>query len=88
MKGNVSASNPTGIVPAVSAQVVRTSQHQAATYQKAYDERKRPLRGLWVRNGRYYAQMTVEDPHKANVRMAWRLTSNANRYQWLSMQPR
>ena len=63
MKGNVSTSNPTGIVPAVSAQVVRTSQHQAPTYQKVCDERKRPLRGLWVRNGRYYAQMTVEDPH-------------------------
>ena len=63
MKGNVSTSNPTGIVPAVSAQVVRTSQHQAPTYQKACDERKRPLRGLWVRNGRFYAQMTVEDPH-------------------------
>ena len=48
MKGNVSASNPTGMVPAVSAQVVRTSQHRASAYQKAYDERKRPLRGLWV----------------------------------------
>jgi hypothetical protein len=62
MKGNVSASNPAGIIPTVSAQVVRTSQNQAATYQKVCDERKRPLLGLWVCNGRYYAQMTVEDP--------------------------
>ena len=27
------------------------------------DERKRPIRGLWVRNGRYYAQLTLEDEH-------------------------
>jgi hypothetical protein len=25
------------------------------------DQRKRPIRGLWERNGRYYAQITVED---------------------------
>jgi hypothetical protein len=25
------------------------------------DKRKRPIRGLWERNGRYYAQLTVED---------------------------
>jgi integrase len=30
---------------------------------KVRDERKRPIRGLWVRGGRYYAQITVEDPH-------------------------
>ena len=61
MKGNASASKATEIVRAVSAQVVRTSQHQATAYQKACDERKRPIRGLWVRNDRYYAQMTVKD---------------------------
>ncbi len=27
------------------------------------DARKRPIRGLWVRNDRYYAQITVEEPH-------------------------
>jgi integrase len=31
-------------------------------YQRVRDGRKRPIRGLWVRNGRYYAQMTVKDP--------------------------
>ncbi|MGP8200014.1 MAG: phage integrase SAM-like domain-containing protein [Limisphaerales bacterium] len=31
-------------------------------YQKVYDGRKRRIRGLWVRNGRYSAQMTVKDP--------------------------
>ena len=25
------------------------------------DKRKRPIRDLWERNGRYYAQLTVED---------------------------
>jgi hypothetical protein len=25
------------------------------------DQRKRPIQGLWERNGRYYAQITVED---------------------------
>jgi hypothetical protein len=32
-------------------------------YQKVRDGRKRPIRGLWVRNGRYYAQMTIQDPN-------------------------
>jgi integrase len=33
-----------------------------AAYSKVLDLRKRPIRGLWERNDRYYAQMTVEDP--------------------------
>jgi hypothetical protein len=36
-------------------------QHSAATYKKVLDQRKLAIRGLWVRNGRYYAQITVED---------------------------
>lgn len=31
------------------------------TYQKVRDGRKQPIRGLWVRNGRYYARLSVED---------------------------
>ena len=30
-------------------------------YVKAVDERKRPIRGLWVRNGNYYARLVIED---------------------------
>jgi hypothetical protein len=30
-------------------------------YQKVKDGRKQPIRGLWVRNGKFYARMTVED---------------------------
>ena len=43
--------------------VVRSRQHRPATYQKVRDERKHPIRGLWVRNGRDYAQVTLEEPH-------------------------
>ena len=38
-------------------------QHSAgSTYRKVLDKRKHAIRGLWVRNGRYYAQISVEDP--------------------------
>src|ERR1039458_290199 len=42
--------------------VVGNGQHRRATYTKVCDQRKRPIRGLWVRNGRFYAQITVEEP--------------------------
>ena len=32
-----------------------------ATYTRVFDGRKQPIRGLWVRNGHYYARLTVED---------------------------
>ena len=35
--------------------------HDAATFAKVLDGRKQPIRGLWVRNDRYYAQLTFED---------------------------
>jgi len=41
--------------------VVSPNQHRCAAYSKVMDKRKRPIRGLWERNGRYYAQLTVED---------------------------
>ena len=37
-------------------------QSHAATFAKVLDGRKQPIRGLWERNGRYYAQLTVENP--------------------------
>jgi integrase len=36
-------------------------QHQGAKYCKVFDQRKRRVRGLWERNGAYYAQLTVTD---------------------------
>jgi integrase len=41
--------------------VVSQNQHRPTPYRKVVDKRKRPIRGLWERNGRYYAQLTVED---------------------------
>jgi hypothetical protein len=40
---------------------VSQNQYRHATYSKVMDKRKRPIRGLWERNGRFYAQLTVED---------------------------
>jgi integrase len=48
---------------AASASSISKNQHRKQRYHKVCDERKRPIRGLWVRNGRYYAQLTVEDLH-------------------------
>lgn len=63
MKGNESQSNGGQNGLAAKAEVINTRQHQGAIYQKVADERKRPIRGLWMRNGRYYAQLTLEDEH-------------------------
>jgi hypothetical protein len=30
-------------------------------FSKVLDGRKQPVRGLWERNGRFYAQLTVEN---------------------------
>ena len=36
-------------------------QHQSGVYHKVMDGRKRPIRGLWVRNGHFYARFSVEN---------------------------
>jgi integrase len=33
----------------------------ASNFTKVRDGRKQPIRGLWLRNGKYYAQISVED---------------------------
>jgi integrase len=33
-----------------------------ATFAKVLDGRKQPIRGLWERNNRFYAQLTIESP--------------------------
>jgi len=55
MQGDASASKAQGGKSQVSG-------HHGGTYQKVLDGRKRPIRGLWNRNGRYYARVSVEDP--------------------------
>ncbi len=42
--------------------VVGRGQSHVATFAKVLDGRKQPIRGLWVRNGRFYAQLKVENP--------------------------
>ena len=44
-----------------SDQIVRNVQHRESAYQRVFDARKHPVRGLWKRNDRYYAQLTIED---------------------------
>lgn len=45
-----------------SSQTTSTKrQSHAASFAKVLDGRKSPIRGLWVRNGRYYAQLQFED---------------------------
>src|ERR1700749_1972733 len=52
MKGDVTESNQQ-----------TSSKHQShdSIFAKVLDGRKQPIRGLWIRNGRYYAQLTFED---------------------------
>ncbi len=38
-----------------------SSNSQKEIYTKVLDGRKMPVRGLWVRNGQYYARLRVED---------------------------
>jgi len=35
--------------------------HEEARYQKVFDGRKQPIRGLWLRNDKFYARLTVEE---------------------------
>jgi integrase len=39
-----------------------SSQTHASRFTKVRDARKQPIRALWVRNGRYYGQLKVENP--------------------------
>lgn len=66
MKANGRQSDPE---IAGQAQSNRVRQHRTYEYHRVCDERKHPIRGLWVRNGRYYAQMVVEDQHTGQKRV-------------------
>ena len=57
MKPNETASNT-----AITSEAKNQASHDYARYQKVRDGRKQGIRGLWVRNGRYYAQLSVCDP--------------------------
>lgn len=61
MKPNGTVSNATD--GGTTGGTNRTDQVQShvATFSKVLDGRKQPIRGLWVRNGRYYARLSVEN---------------------------
>ena len=44
-----------------SGKKVVKSHNHAVSFAKVLDGRKQPVRGLWERNGRYYAQISVEE---------------------------
>ena len=56
MKANDTTSDSANI-----ANTVGKRQSHATTFSKVLDGRKQPIRGLWERNGRYYAQITLEN---------------------------
>ena len=51
----------TNTVTASNTQNSSTRQSHGAIFAKVLDGRKQPIRGLWLRNGRYYARLNVED---------------------------
>ncbi len=58
MKSNETQSGNTGS----SIGKVVTRQHASTAYAKVFDQRKQRVRGLWERNGTFYAQMTMPHP--------------------------
>ena len=56
MKAQATASNST------NGLVVGRHQSHGDNFAKVFDGRKQPIRGLWVRNGRFYAQLKIENP--------------------------
>lgn len=56
MQSNATQSKPTSVNS-------QQRQHSGAKYRKVFDARKRRIRALWERNGRFYAQLALEDPN-------------------------
>jgi integrase len=63
MKANAAASN--------AAEQINQIQSHGLKFTKVKDGRKQPVRGLWVRNGRYYARLNVENPVTGAKRTKW-----------------
>ena len=61
MKAEAIARTSTATSTTSTEQNVGRQTHEAM-FSKVLDGRKQPVRGLWERNGRYYAQLTVENP--------------------------
>jgi integrase len=50
--------------------------HRPYRYQKVLDSRKQPIRGLWKRNGRFIARITIEGPDGGKL-IRWKPLENA-----------
>ena len=55
---------------AADSSLLDSRSQRAGTYHKVLDGRKRPIRGLWKRNERFYARLAITDPEtgKTDVR--------------------
>ena len=65
MKAVATASNtpiPAGATRAADRRNGTGRHSHASSFSKVLDGRKQPIRGLWIRNGRYYAQLKIENP--------------------------
>jgi hypothetical protein len=58
--GATAKSSTTGGKSSIDQNVERQSHE--ASFAKVVDGRKQPVRGLWERNGRFYAQLRIENP--------------------------
>jgi integrase len=52
-------------------QEIKQRQSHGQTFAKVKDGRKQDIRGLWVRNGRYYARLNVENPITGEKKTRW-----------------
>src|SRR5208337_4505501 len=50
---------------------IKRRQSHGQTFSKVEDGRKQEIRGLWVRNGRYYARLNIENPVTGIKKTTW-----------------
>ncbi len=50
---------------------INQRQSHGQTFAKVLDGRKQEIRGLWVRNGRYYARLNIENPITGMKKTTW-----------------
>jgi hypothetical protein len=62
------------------SKIVSPKQHRRATYSNVMDQRKRPIRGLWERIGRYYAQLAIEN-QVTGIKRVKRVPNRRNPFQ-------
>src|SRR5215813_13788743 len=63
IRKEIGSDSSTSTAGSSTAETGSSTKHQnhVAKFAKVKDGRKQPIRGLWVRNGRYYAQLKIEN---------------------------